>query len=314
MKIGIIGAAGCVGSSIAFNIVTQKLADSIVIADIRRNWLEHHFIDLLDAAAAANIDIDIKMGLNQELADADLVIIAAGIPVKPKIEGAEGGVQTRSDLLKDNLGIVREWIPVLNKYCPDAIVIMVTNPIEPLNYAAYLLSERKVASRFIGYSLNDTVRFREGISQVLGVAPSRVEGLAMGEHSEGMVLIFSSVKVDGQTVIFDENTMKRIQAMTAGYLPRVKVLGVPRTSGWMTGRGVSRLVRAIVQDTGEILPCCAIVNGYYGYDAVSLGVPALIGRSGIKRIIELKITPEEKKLFDESVKKIKSRQDSLNIA
>ncbi len=197
MKISIIGAAGCIGSSIAFNITTKGLADEIVLADIRQDWLEKHSIDLFNAVVAKNIDVNLYIGSHADIANSDIVVMAAGTNIRTKLLVDEGRLYSRRRLLPDNLEIIKVWAQAVNQFCPQAVVISATNPAEVLNYAWYLLSSTKERNRFIGYSLNDTIRFRIAISQVLGVAPSKIDALVFGEHGGSMVSIFSSVKLDG---------------------------------------------------------------------------------------------------------------------
>ncbi|MFC1901329.1 malate dehydrogenase [Chloroflexota bacterium] len=305
MKISIIGAAGCIGSSIAFNITNGGMADEIVLADIRPDWLEHHSIDFFDATVVNNINTHLYMGSQADIANSDIVVMAAGINVRDKTL-AESRLPSRQRLLPDNLEIIKEWAQAINQFCPQAIVITATNPAEVLNYASYLLSSTKERGRFIGYSLNDTIRFRIAISQVLGVTPSKIDALVFGEHGGSMVLLFSSVKLDGKSVVFEEDDKAKIRQMTSDYLPHMVRLNIPRSSGWLTGAGIAKLVKAIVNDTREVFPCCAILDGEYGYQGTSIGVPVALGRMGICEIIEYKITPEEKELLDQSVSTIKA--------
>ncbi|HJX12570.1 MAG TPA: hypothetical protein VJ377_03480, partial [Dehalococcoidales bacterium] len=263
MKISIIGAAGCVGSSIACNIVTGQLADEIMVADIRKDWLEHHAIDFFDAAVASGIDVRVNRGGHEDLAGSDIVIMAAGISA-PRGTGLHGGtLPTRQQLLPGSLDIIREWAPAINRHCPEAIVIMVTNPAEVMNYAAFRLCAGQARRRFIGYSLNDTTRFVIATADALGVVPSRIEATVVGEHGGSMVLLFSTVRLDGKPVTIKESIRAKIRERTAEYLPHMIKLNLPRTSGWLTGVGVARVVRAIVNDTGEVIPCAAVVDGEY---------------------------------------------------
>jgi len=309
MKISIIGAAGCIGSSIAFNIATKGLADEMVLADIRQDWLEHHYIDVFDATVASNLDINVYMGSHEDIIHSDIIVMAAGANVRTKVPADEGNLHSRQRLLPDNLGIIKEWVQAINQFCPQAIVITATNPTEVLNYASYLLSSTKKRNLFIGYSLNDTIRFKIAISQVHGVAPSKIEAMVVGEHGGSMVPLFSSVKIDGEIVVFEEGDKAKILEKTGDYLPHMLRLNLPRTSGWLTGVGVGKLVKAIVNDTREVIPCCAVLDGEYGYQRTSIGVPVVLGRTGICDIIELELTSKEKELLDKSINCI---QTSVN--
>ena len=309
MKISIIGAAGCVGSSIAFNIVRQALADELMVADIRRDWLEHHAIDFFDAAVAGKTDIHVSMGSYQELSGSDIVVMAAGIGVTQGARTRGSEVTSRQHLLPANLEIVREWAPAIDRYCPQAVIIMVTNPADVLNYAACLMSSGKERRRFIGYTLNDTTRFQIALSEALSAAPSRIEATVIGEHGGSMVPLFSSVRVDGKPVTITEDARAKIRARTSDYLPHMLRLNIPRTSAWLTGVGVAQMVNAIVHDTGEVIPCCTVVDGEYGYKGTSIGLPVALGRQGVRKIIDLELTPEEKKLLASSVANVQKSVD-----
>ena len=309
MKISVIGAAGCIGSSIAINIATKGLADEIVLADIRQDWLEHHYIDVFDATVATNINIKVCKGSHEDITNSDIVVMAAGAIIRIKASVDESKLHSRQQLLPDNLEIIKEWAQAINQYCPEAIVITATNPAEVLNYASYLLNSTKKRNLFIGYSLNDTIRFKIAISQVLGVMPAKIHALVVGEHGGSMVPLFSSVKIDGESVVFKEDEKAKIIEKTNDYLPHMLRLNIPRTSGWLTGVGVAMLLKAIVNDTREVIPCCAVLDGEYGYQGTSIGVPVALGRKGICEIIEHKLTLEEKELLDQSVSSI---QTSVN--
>lgn len=319
MKISIIGAAGCIGSSIAMNLATRGLAEELVVADIRRDWLEHHCIDFFDAAVASRVDIGVHIGGHEDIAGSDIVILAAGpnvlessriaaeVPRDPAFEK----LPNRQRMLPANLGIIREWMGAVNRYCPQAIVITATNPAEILNHASYLFSTSRERRRFIGYSFNDTVRFKIAAAQVKGIAPSQIEAVVVGEHGGSMVCLFSTVTRNGEKVTFTDEEKARVLAITNDYLPHMIRLGLPRSSGWLTGVGIANLVQAIVRDTREAMPCCAVLDGEYGYSGVSIGVPVVLGLEGIIDIVKLDLTPEEEDLLDKSVKNLSVSRDYL---
>lgn len=309
MKISIIGAAGCVGSSIAFNIASQGLADELMVADIRRDWLEHHAIDFFDAAVANKVDIRVSMGAHDDLSGSDIVVMAAGVGATQSAHSRDGQLTSRQHLLPENLEIIREWAPSLDRYCPQAIVIIVTNPAEVLNYAAYLMSSGKERRRFLGYTLNDTIRLIIALAEALEVAPSRIEAAVVGEHGGSMVPLFSSVKVDGKPVSLAVDIRAKVSERTGDYLPHMLRLNIPRTSGWLTGVGVIRMIKAIVNDTGEVIPCCTVIDGEYGYKNTSIGLPVALGRQGVKKIVDLSLTEEEKELLADSVANVQKSID-----
>jgi malate/lactate dehydrogenase len=309
MKVSVIGAAGCVGSSIAFNIARQGLADEIMVADVRRDWLEHHAIDFYDAAVANNVDTCVNMGGHDDLAGSDVVVMAAGLPLERSRRPPEGAPPSRQRLLPEGLEIIREWAPAIDRQCPRAVIIMVTNPADSLNYASYLLSSGRERRRFIGYSLNDTIRFKIALAGAMRVAPSRLEATVVGEHGGSMVPLFSSVRLDGRPVDLEAAVKAKVIERTNDYLPHMLRLNVSRTSGWLTGVGVARIVNAVLNDTGEVFPCCAVLDGEYGCRGTSLGVPVVLGEGGIKEIVKYPLTPEEKGLLDSSAKNVQRSID-----
>jgi malate dehydrogenase len=305
IKVSVIGAAGCVGSSIAFNIARQGLADEIMVADIRKDWLEHHAIDFYDAAVANNVDTCVNMGGYDDLAGSDVVVMAAGVGADRTKRPDETELPSRQRLLPENLEIVREWAPRIDRHCPNAVVIMVTNPADALNYASFLLSRGRERRRFIGYSLNDVIRFKIALAEAMRVAPSRLEAAVVGEYGGTMVPLFSSVRLAGRPVDLEEAVRAKVLERTNDYLPHMLRLRVPRTSGWLTGVGVTRLVNAVINDTDEVFPCCAVVDGEYGCRGTSIGVPVALGEGGIKKILEYPLTTEERGRLDRSVENLR---------
>jgi len=311
MKISIIGGAGCVGSSAALSIAIQGLADELVMADIRQNVLENFFMDTEYAAVVHQKDLPIRMGNHQDISGSDIVIIAAGVTVAAKAEAAEskgaaeGKIHSRQQLVADNLAVIQEWAQAINQFCPDAVVITVSNPVEVLNYASYLLSGTKDRKRFIGYSLNDTIRFRHGVARAIGVEPSRVDCLAIGEHGDNQVLLFDTIRVDGQPYALKEEIKQDLRQKARDHMKHILSLKAGRSSGWLTGAGLAKMVKIIIDDARETIPACAALTGEYGYQGFSMGVPVVLGRQGIHEIIELELNQGEKEWLELSVNSLK---------
>ncbi|MFC1969102.1 malate dehydrogenase [Chloroflexota bacterium] len=307
MKISIIGGAGCVGSSAALSIAIQGLADELVMADIRPGVLENYFMDTEYAAVVHKQDLAIRMGSHQDINGSDIVIIAAGISVAAKAEAAksqgaaEGKITSRQQLVADNLAVIQEWAQAIAQFCPDAVVITVSNPVEVLNYASYLLSGTKDRKRFIGYSLNDTIRFRHGVAQAIGVEPNRVDGIAIGEHGDNQVLLFDTIKVDGKPYPLEEKMKQNIRQHARDHMKHMLSLKAGRSSGWLTGAGLAKMVRIIANDTREVIPACVALTGEYGYQGFSMGMPIVLGRQGIHEILEYDLSQGEKEWLQQSV-------------
>ena len=284
MKITIIGAAGTLGSCAAFIIAVQKLADEILLIDPWENMLKAHWMDLTTAAAGQ--DVTVKRGTFKDMGGSDIVVVTAGAP--------SGVISSRSELITGNLPIIKENADKIREYCPDAIVITETNPVDPLNYATYLVNRRAGRNKFIGYTMNDTIRFRMWAAEVAGVSPSQVKGMVIGEHGHSQVMLFSSLRIKGKPVIIDEDNKKRIKSLPPQTLHDYETLQPKRTAGWTSAVGTAVAISAIKNDTREIIPCSAVLDGEYGCHNISMTVPAVMGREGIHDIKILKLDKEEK--------------------
>lgn len=283
MKIAIIGAAGSVGAPAAFYIAAQGLADEILmIGGKKQNVLKQHAMDLSTAVSA--LDIKVRAGGYEDLPGSDIVINAAGV--------AQGLIKDRMEVLPKNIPLVKGIAEQIKRHCPEAVVITATNPVGPLNYTTYLAGgfERK---QLIGYSINDSFRLREMIARAYNVKVSQVEGTVIGEHGPTQVLLFSSVKIDGQPVTVGEAVKQSIRDEVPNILKRYEAFQAGRTAGWTCAIGLAAFVRAIVHDTGEILPCSLLLDGEYGQKNLSMSVPARIGREGVKEILEWDLASDE---------------------
>jgi len=206
MKVSILGAAGCIGMSAAFEIATSRLADEMVLLDVRENVARHHAMDLSTAVSA--LDVSVRAGRYEDTAGSDVVVHAAGI---------HGDITAdRSAMLVENIRASGEIARQLRKHCADAIVITVVNPVDALNWTVWRAGgfERR---QIVGYSFNDTLRFREFAAQEKAVEVSRVEGLTIGEHGFTQVQLFSSVRIDGRPVSFSDDEKQRMRGAYRGY-------------------------------------------------------------------------------------------------
>jgi malate dehydrogenase len=296
MKITVIGAGGCVGSCAAFNIAIHALVDEIVmIGGRRQNVLKQHTMDLGTAVAAQ--DILIRTGSYEDISGSDIVIIAASIH--------QGVLSSRMELLPNNLALIRDIGNKIRQFCPEAVVITATNPVDPLNYAMYLLSSHRDRKKFIGYSTNDSFRFRMMAASALGVKTSQVSGTVIGEHGSSQVLLFSTLRVDGKPVSASEEFKQKIRQQVPNILKSYEELKSGRTAGWTSAVGLADMCRAIGRNTREIIPCSAVLDGEYGYHGLSMTVPAIIGHGGVEQISELKLYPDEYQGLEDSVKALR---------
>lgn len=286
MKITILGATGCIGSSTAFNIAVHGLADELVlIGGSRQDALKQYVMDL--TMATTTRDIRIRAGTYDDMAGSDIVIMSAG--------AHQGIVTSRMQFLTGNLPLLQDIGRKIAQLCPHAVVITVTNPVDPFNYALYLLSSHRDRRKFIGYSANDTFRFRMWAAEILNVSPHRVNGMVIGEHGEHQVMLYSSLKLDGKPVKVTEEFKQKIKDKVATILQTMEAFkaSTGRTLGFTCAVGITSICNAIRHNTREVIPCSAVLDGEYGLRNFSLTVPAVIGKNGIHDIKVVKMSSEE---------------------
>jgi malate/lactate dehydrogenase len=284
MKITIIGAAGTLGSCAAFNICEHALADELLLIDPWENMLKAHWLDL--TTAGAGNDVTVRRGTFADMGGSDVVVITSGAP--------SGVITSRAELLTGNLPIIKENAENVKKYCPDAIVLTETNPVDSLNYGVYLANGKSDRRKFIGYTMNDTIRFKMWAAEVAGVKPSHVQGTVIGEHGSTQVMLFSSLRVDGRPVHFDEATKARIRALPPQTLNAFETLTPKRTAGWTSAVGTVQVINAIKNNSKEIIPCSAVLDGEYSLHNMSMTVPCVIGKNGIEDIKIMELAKDEK--------------------
>jgi malate dehydrogenase len=282
MKVTIIGAAGSVGAPVAFYVAASGLADEIVMIDMRQNVLQQHAMDISTAVSA--LDVSVRAGAYADLTGSAVVINAAGVQ--------QGLITDRMEMLPMNIPLVRDVALQIKRYCPSAFVITATNPADPLNYAAWRAGGFD-RHQLIGYSLNDSFRFREMVARAKGVKVSQVQATVLGEHGSTQVLLFSSVRIDGLPVSFGEQEKEDIRAEVPNILRRYEELQSGRTAGWTCAIGVAAVTRAILQDAGEVFPCSVVLDGEYGQRGLSMSVPVVLGKKGVQEILEWELAPDE---------------------
>ncbi|MFZ7127658.1 MAG: malate dehydrogenase [Desulfobacterales bacterium] len=284
MKVSIIGAAGSVGAPAAFYLGALGLFDEILmIGGRRQNVLKQHAMDLSTALSARGVRV--TAGGYEDLGGSDVVINAAGAP--------QGLIKDRMEMLPKNITLIRDIASHIKVRCPDAVVITATNPVDPLNYATFLaggFDRRQV----IGYSINDSYRFREMLAAAHDVKVGQVDGLVIGEHGSTQVLLFSTARIDGNPVVVGEDVKRAIRAEVPNILKRYEELQAGRTAGWTCAIGLAEITRAIVEDSGRVIPCSAVLQGEYGLRGLSMSVPAVIDRSGVRKVLELDLADDEK--------------------
>ena len=297
------------GSSAAFRIATLDIASEIVLIDARPNLARSHVMDLEQAVAEIS-GSRIVGGDWADLAGCDIVVLSASLP--------ERNVASRDEYLAGNLQIVRKAAEHLAA-CPEAVVVVATNPVDVFTYLLGDLAGG-APSRFVGYSYNDTLRFRWALARTLRVAMADVTALVLGEHGDLQVPLFELVSVKGVPVGLNEQQRREVETATRTWFSTYQGLNAGRTSGWTSAMGIARMVAAIAGSAGYAggaapasgggpLPCSAILHGEYGLSGVSLGVPVVLGPGGVRQIVELPLTPIERSQLHAAADKVRGLID-----
>ncbi|MGQ8337564.1 malate dehydrogenase [Sunxiuqinia sp. A32] len=289
MKVTVVGA-GAVGASCAEYIAIKDFADEIVLVDIKEGFAEGKAMDLMQTASLNGFDSTVTGSTNDysKTANSDVAVITSGIPRKPGM--------TREELIGINAGIVKTVAENIIKYSPNVIIIVVSNPMDTMAYLAHKATGLP-KNRIIGMGgALDSARFKFRLAEALECPQSDVEGMVIGGHSDtGMVpLIEKAVRnsVPVSEFLTEEKMAEVVEATKVGGATLTKLLG---TSAWYApGAAVSELVKAIALDSKKMFPCSALLEGEYGLNDISLGVPCVLGKNGIEKIVEIELSDAEK--------------------
>jgi len=297
-KVTVVGA-GNVGANCALRIADKELAD-VVLVDVVEGVPQGKALDLLQSGPVQGYDVNVTGSNDYEpTANSDLVIITAGFPRKPGM--------SRDDLLLANFDVIRQATEQCVKYSPNCILIVVTNPLDAMCQAAFMVSKFS-KNRVIGMAgVLDTARFRTFIAQELKVSVENITAVVMGGHGDTMVPLIRLSNVSGipLTELMDQATLQRLVERTQnGGAEIVKYLKTG-SAYYAPSAAVTEMVEAILKDKKKILPCAAYLDGEYGIKGLFVGVPVKLGSKGIEQIIEIKLTPEEKAGVDKSAASVK---------
>ncbi len=305
-KVTVIGA-GNVGSTVANVLAHRDFLNEIIVLDIKEGTAEGKSLDTWQQAPIDNYSTRVVGVTNDysRTANSDVVVITSGLPRKPGM--------SRDDLISVNAGIVKSVTENVVKYSPNAIIIVVSNPLDVMTYCAYLtagLDSRKV---FGMAGILDTARYRAFLADALNVSPKDIQALLLGGHGDTMVPLPRYTTVSGipVTEMIDMDKLNAIvQRTKVGGGEIVNLLG---TSAWYApGAAAAQMVEAIIKNEQRIFPVCAWLNGEYGLNNIYLGVPCKLGRNGIEEIIELKLDASEKQLLNDSAKAVREVMDVLD--
>ena len=305
-KVTVVGA-GNVGATCANVLTFNEVANEIVLLDIKEGISEGKAMDIMQTANLLDFDSRLTACTNDytKTAGSDVVVITSGIPRKPGM--------TREELIGVNAGIVKSVVENVLKYSPDAIIVVISNPMDTMTYLT-LKATGLPKNRVIGMGgALDSSRFKYYLSTALGANANEVEGMVIGGHGDTtMIPLKRLAAYKGVPVseILDKETLDKVVADTmVGGATLTKLLG---TSAWYApGAAGAYLVESILKDQKKVLPCCVYLDGEYGQKDICIGVPTVIGRKGCEQIIDFKLNDEEKELFAKSSDAVRATNNVL---
>ena len=305
-KITVVGA-GHVGATAAQGIARRHLAREVVMVDIAEGIPQGKGLDMYESAPIEGFDTRIT-GSNgyDEAAGSDVVVVTAGIARKPGM--------SRDDLLRTNAGIVREVSENVKRTSPDAIIIMVSNPLDVMAYVAKEVTGFP-RERVIGMAgVLDTARYRTFLSMELDVSVDDIQALVLGGHGDSMVPVVSMTTISGIPVTHFLPADRLEQIIDRTRKGGGEIVGYLKTGSayYAPGAASAQMVEAIVLDRKRILPCAAWLEGEYGLEGLFLGVPCKLGRNGLEEIIEVELTDEERAALGRSAEAVRSTMAALD--
>ena len=291
-KVTVVGA-GNVGATCANVLAVNEVANEVVLIDIKEGFAEGKAMDIMQTAQLMGFDTVVKGVTNDysQTAGSDVVIITSGIPRKPGM--------TREELIGVNAGIVKSVAENCLKYSPEAILIIVANPMDPMAYLTYKtlgLPRNRVIG--MGGAL-DSSRFKYFISQAIGCNANEVEGIVIGGHGDTtMIPLPRLATYKGMSIynfLSEEKVEEVVKSTMVGGATLTGLLG---TSAWMApGAAASAVAESIIKNQGKMITCAAYLDGEYGMKDIMIGVPVVLGKNGIERIVEIELTEDEKAKF-----------------
>ncbi len=303
--ITIIGS-GKVGGAAALFTALRKVTDEILLLDVIQGLPQGEAMDLNHMLSEKGIDVNIR-GSNDysEMKGSDIVVVVAGSGRKPGM--------TRMDLLKINASIVKGVVENIKKYAKESIIIPVTNPLDPMVYLTYKVSGFQKNRVFGMGNMLDLSRFVQFIHESTGYSRNSIRALVIGEHGENMLPLprYSTVAGIPLTSILSRDKIDAIVQDTRQVAS--KVIELKGATVHAPGNAISTIIEAVVRDTKQVIPVATYLDGEYGYSDVSIGVPAVIGKNGVEKVVELDLDSGEKEWVKKGIESVKSAISNLDV-
>ena len=303
--ITIIGS-GKVGGDAALFSAIKKLDEKILLLDVAEGLPQGEAMDINHMLSEQGIDVEVKGSNNfADMKGSDIVVVVAGSGRKPGM--------TRMDLLKINAGIVKSVVENIKKYADNSKIIPVTNPLDPMAYITYKISGFERSRIFGMGGMLDLSRFRQFIHEATGHSRDSIRALVIGEHGENMLPLprFSSVSGIPLSSFLPKEKLDELVLNTKQVA--AKVIELKGATVHAPGNAISAIVESVVRDRKQVIPVATYLDGEYGHSDVTIGVPAVIGKDGVEKIIELDLDSDEKQVFDNAVKSVKNAISSIEI-
>jgi malate dehydrogenase len=303
--ITIIGS-GKVGGDAALFSALKRLDDQILLLDVAAGLPQGEAMDINHMLSEQGIDVEVKGSNNfEDMKGSKIVVVVAGSGRKPGM--------TRMDLLKINATIVKSVVENIKKYANDAMIIPVTNPLDPMAYITYKVSGFDRSRVFGMGGMLDLSRFRQFIHEATGHSRDSIRALVIGEHGENMLPLprFSSVSGIPLSSFLTKQKLDELVQNTKQVA--AKVIELKGATVHAPGNAISAMVEAVIRDRKQVIPVATYLDGEYGHSNVTIGVPAVIGKKGVEKIIELDLNDEEKQSFDAGIQSVKSAISGIQI-
>ncbi|WP_375481016.1 malate dehydrogenase [uncultured Jatrophihabitans sp.] len=311
-KVTVVGA-GFYGSTTAQRLAEYDVFETVVLTDIVEGKPEGLALDLNQSRSIEGFETKVvgatttpEGGGYEATAGSDVVVVTAGLPRKPGM--------SRMDLLEVNAGIVRGVAENIAKHSPNAVIIIVSNPLDEMTALAQQASGFPKNRVFGQAGVLDTARFTHNVAETLGVPVSSVQTLTLGSHGDTMVPVPSACFVDGKPLadVMDADKIEELVTRTRNGGAEVVALLKTGSAYYAPSAAAARMARAVITDSGEVIPVCAWVDGEYGIDGVYLGVEAEIGAGGVKRIVERDLTESELAGLKEAAEAVRAKQSDVS--
>lgn len=307
MKITVVGA-GAVGATCADNIARRELAEELILVDIKEGFAEGKALDIMQTASLLGFDTRVTGVTNDysKTAGSDVCVVTSGIPRKPGM--------TREELIGTNAKIVEDVCKKLLEHSPNAIIVIISNPMDTMTYLA-LKSTGLPKNRIIGMGgILDSARFKCYLQKELNCSPNDLHATVIGGHGDTtMIPLTRLASINGTPVsnMLNADQLKQVAADTmVGGATLTKLLG---TSAWYApGAAGAALVESIVRNQKKVFPCCVYLEGEYGQKDICLGVPVVIGKNGWEKIIDYKLNAEEQEAFKKSAEAVRNMNQVLD--